>query len=97
MNGRDNSAKARGVLNKVWRLEPKWEEPAARKAQASSSSNAPAGVDAGSTAPDVPMDPSRSAPSVRQDEVSAMEGTSSSAVVTETVQGVMVVVEYENK
>ena len=59
------------------------EEPAAGKAQASSSSSAPAVVpDAGSTAPHVPMDASSGAPWVRQDEVSAMERTSS-AVVTE--------------
>ena len=76
------------VLKRCWHkstLLPQEEGPAARKAQASSSSNAPAGVlDAGSTAPDVPTDAGGSAPSVRQDEVSAMEETSTSAVVTET-------------
>ena len=74
------------------------EEPAAGEAQASSSSSAPAGVqDAGSSAPDVPMDAGSSAPLVRQDEVSAMAGTNSNAVVTKPLLGVAVAAEHEKK
>ena len=71
----------------------KVEEPAAVTAQASSSSSAPAGLrDAG-----VPLtDLGGPAPLVRQDEVSATEETSNTAV-TEPMQGVVVAAEHENK
>ena len=71
---------------------------AARKAQASSSSSAPAGVPfAGSTALDVPVDVGSPAPWARQDEVSAVEGTSNSACATQPMEGVVVAAEHENK
>ena len=65
---------------------------AAAEAQASSSCSCQAIVqDAGSTALDEPVDAGSTAPLARQDEVSAVEGTSCSADVTGPMQGVTVV------
>ena len=54
-------------------------------------------LDVSGTTPDVPMDVGSLVSLVRQDEVSAMEGTSCSSAAIEPMQGVVVMAEYENK
>ena len=73
------------------------EGPAAGEAQASSSSQCPGGAtDAGSPARDVLFNAGGPGPMVVRSEASAMEGTSSDAVVAEPMQTVAVA-EHESK